>query len=80
MQAPPPDVGLLSCPVLIIAGERDAFMSVDMARAAQAAIAGSRLELLPTGHTPALEAPQEYNRVVLDFLAGVRDGRKGKES
>ncbi len=80
MQAPPPEVRRFSCPVLIVAGERDAFMSVDMARAAQVAIAGSRLELLPTGHTPALEAPQEFNRIVLDFLAGVRDGRKGKES
>jgi len=80
MQAPPPDVSRISCPVLIIAGERDAFMSVDMARAAQAAIAGSRLELLPTGHTPALEAPERFNRIVLDFLAGVQDGREGKES
>ena len=26
---------------------------------------------LPTGHTAALEAPQEFNRIVLDFLAGV---------
>jgi pimeloyl-ACP methyl ester carboxylesterase len=80
MQSPPPDVSRLSCPVLIVAGERDAFMSVQMARAAQAAIAGSRLKLLPTGHTPALEGPQEFNRIVLDFLAGVRNGREGKES
>ncbi len=80
MQAPPPDVSRLSCPVLIIAGERDAFMSVEMAKAAQAAITGSRLKLLPTGHTPALEAPQEFSRIVFDFLAGVPDGRKGKES
>ncbi|MGA2286011.1 MAG: alpha/beta hydrolase [Dehalococcoidia bacterium] len=80
MKSLPPDVGRLSCPVLIIAGERDAFMSLDMARAARAVIAGSRLELMPTGHTPALEAPQEFDRIVLDFLAGVQDGRQGKES
>lgn len=80
MQAPPPDVSRLSCPVLIIAGERDAFMSVEMTRAAQAAIAGSRIELLPTGHTPALEAPREFNRIVLDFLAGAPGGRHRKEN
>lgn len=80
MQSPPADIDRLSCPVLIIAGERDQFMSVDMARAAQVAIPGSRLALLPTGHTPALEAPQEYSRIVLDFLADVEGKREGKES
>jgi pimeloyl-ACP methyl ester carboxylesterase len=72
MQSPPPDVGRLACPVLIVAGENDAFMSLEMARLTQAAIPGSRLEVLPAGHAAALEAPDEFNRIVLDFLAGVR--------
>jgi pimeloyl-ACP methyl ester carboxylesterase len=72
MQSPPSEVSRLRYPVLIIAGDRDAFMSVDMAKASQAAIPGSRLVLLPMGHTPALEAPREFNRMVLDFLAEVR--------
>jgi len=72
MQSPPPDVGRLACPVLIVAGENDAFMSLEMARLTQAAIPGSRLEVLPTGHAAALEAPDEFNRIVLDFLAGAR--------
>jgi len=58
--------------VLIIAGERDAFTPLESARLTQAAIAGSRFEVLPTGHAAALEAPDEFNRIVLDFLAEVR--------
>jgi pimeloyl-ACP methyl ester carboxylesterase len=72
MQSPPPDVDGLACPVLIVAGENDAFMSLEMARLTQAAIPGSRLEVLPTGHAAALEAPDEFNRIVLDFLAEAR--------
>ena len=72
MQSPPPDVSRLACPVLIVAGENDAFMSVEAARLTHAAIPGSRLEVLSTGHAAALEAPEEFNRIVLDFLAEVR--------
>jgi 3-oxoadipate enol-lactonase len=72
MQSSPPDVSRLVCPVLIVAGENDAFMSLEMARLTQAAIPGSRLEVLPAGHAAALEAPDEFNRIVLDFLAEVR--------
>ncbi|MGD0765083.1 MAG: alpha/beta hydrolase [Dehalococcoidia bacterium] len=71
MRASPPDVSRLSCPVLLIAGERDGFMSLEAARSTHAAIAGSHLELLPTGHAAALEAPQEFNRLIFDFLAGI---------
>ena len=35
-------------------------------------IPGSRLEVLPTGHAAALEAPEQFNRIVLDFLAEMR--------
>ena len=71
-QAQPPDLSRLSCPVLLIAGEHDAFMPLESARLTHAAIPGSRFEVLPTGHAAALEAADEYNRIVLDFLADVR--------
>lgn len=71
-QAQPPDLSRLSCPVLLIAGERDAFTPLESARLTHAAIPGSRLEILPTGHAAALEAPDEFNRIVLDFLADIR--------
>lgn len=66
-----PDPSRLSCPTLIIAGERDSFMAMEAAQAVQAAIPGSRLEVLPTGHAAAIEAPGDFNRIVLDFLADV---------
>lgn len=71
-QARPPDLGRLSCPVLLIAGEHDAFAPLESMRQTQAAIPGSRLEALPAGHASALEAPEQFNNVVLDFLAAVR--------
>ena len=57
-----------------IAGEQDGFMPLEGAKASQAAIPGSRLELLPTGHAAAIEAPEDFNRIVLEFLAGVEAG------
>ena len=73
-----PDLSRLSCPVLIIAGEQDAFMPLESLRAMHAALPGSRMRVLPTGHAAALEAPDEFNRIVLDFLADVRskEGRR----
>ncbi len=70
--ARPPDLGRLACPVLMIAGEYDAFTPLESAQATHEAILGSRLEVLPTGHAAALEAPDEFNRIVLDFLEEVR--------
>ena len=75
MQSPPPDVSRLACPVLIIAGERDSFVPLASARATQGSIRGSRLEILPTGHAAALEAPAEFNELVLDFLSQL-DGNR----
>jgi pimeloyl-ACP methyl ester carboxylesterase len=77
MQASPPDLGRLSCPILLVAGEHDSFMSLDVARATQAAIPGSRLEVLPTGHAAALEAPQDFNRLALDFFSEVERQERG---
>jgi pimeloyl-ACP methyl ester carboxylesterase len=71
-QSPPPDPARLACPVLLIAGAHDAFVPLESMRNTQAMIPGSRLEVLPTGHAAALEAPDQFNRIVLDFLAEVR--------
>lgn len=72
--ATPPDLKRLTCPVLIIAGERDSFMPLEAAKATHNAIPGSRFEVLPTGHAAAIEAPGEFNRIVIDFLAGLAHG------
>ncbi len=72
----PPDLVGVSCPVLLVAGEHDAFMPLESVRLTHEAIPGSRLEVLPTGHAVALEAPDDFNRIVLDFLDDVR--KKGR--
>lgn len=67
-EAAQPDLSRLRCPVLIVAGELDAYMDASAARALQAALPGSELRLLLTGHASAIEAPQQFNGIVLDFL------------
>jgi len=67
-EAAQPDLSRLRCPVLIVAGELDAYMDASAARELQAALPGSELHVLLTGHASAIEAPQQFNGIVLDFL------------
>ncbi len=64
----PPDLRRLECPALIIAGDRDSFMTVDEAKSMERAISDTTVTILPTGHAAAIEAPQAFNRAVLDFM------------
>jgi pimeloyl-ACP methyl ester carboxylesterase len=62
------------CPVLLIWGDRDPIVTVANARAMHERLADSRLELLPgVGHTPMVEAPDEFNRLLLDFTRELKD-------
>jgi pimeloyl-ACP methyl ester carboxylesterase len=63
--------------VLIIAGARDSFVPLAAARATHAAIPNSRLEVLPTGHAAAIEAPADLNRIVREFLTGIGSRAEG---
>jgi len=63
-----PDLSQLKCPVLIIVGEHDSYMGPEQGKQAQAAIPGSKLVVLPTGHAAAVEAPEQFNAAVLDFV------------
>ncbi len=58
-------------PVLFIAGQNDQGFNADMAKQAQAAIPGSKLIVLPTGHASPIEAPQQFNTAVQDFIKSV---------
>jgi pimeloyl-ACP methyl ester carboxylesterase len=69
--SPPPDASHLKMPVLIIAGEHDAWSGIDSAREGQKLITGSKLVTMPTGHASAIERPVEFNKAVLDFLSGL---------
>ncbi len=66
-----PDLSKIKCPVLIIAGEFDNYMGPKQAGELQAAIPGSKLLVLPTGHASMIEAPDQFNKAVIDFIKSV---------
>ncbi len=56
-------------PVLIVWGINDRIIPVDAARYLHSKIKSSSLNVLQgTGHVPHWEKPDEFNRLVLDFL------------
>jgi pimeloyl-ACP methyl ester carboxylesterase len=56
-------------PTLLVYGDRDERAPLRVAEALQAAISGSRLVVLPdAGHVCNVEAPDEFNMAVRDFL------------
>lgn len=62
-------LGSLSIPVLVIHGEDDAAQPISEAEKAAARIPGARLvRLAGVGHSAPLEAPDEVNAALLDFL------------
>jgi pimeloyl-ACP methyl ester carboxylesterase len=65
------DLSGITCPVLVIAGEHDPYVNPAAGESTQEAIPGAHLRILPTGHAPEMECPDEYNETVLDFLAKV---------
>ena len=67
----PPAAGRLAelrLPVLLIAGDYDELAAQKFSDLIAAGVAGSQLVHLPTAHLPNLEMPDEFNRLVLDFL------------
>ncbi len=71
------DLERLSLPTLIVCGENDGPFVGPSQRMHQR-IRGSQLVFIPRcGHTPQVERPEEFNRVLLDFLQRV-DGAAPK--
>ena len=66
------DLGRVECPALIIAGDSDSFMEVSVAESMMKAMRNAVLQVLPTGHAAAIEAPAEFNQAVLGFVKGLR--------
>ena len=59
----------LRCPALVIVGEEDPGTPVEMARDIHAALPGAQLAILRSAsHLSNVEQPEEFNRVLLDFL------------
>jgi 4,5:9,10-diseco-3-hydroxy-5,9,17-trioxoandrosta-1(10),2-diene-4-oate hydrolase len=63
-------------PTLLVWGAEDRLLPVRHAQAAAARLPDSRLHVLPKcGHCPQMEKPEEFNRLVLDFLADLAPAR-----
>jgi pimeloyl-ACP methyl ester carboxylesterase len=57
------------CPTLIVHGEADAAVPVDLARQITAALPNARLEIIPGGgHRPDIRSPELVNPLLLEFL------------
>ncbi len=64
-----PELASFTLPVLLVFGEHDALTPVAIGKGMQARLPDSRLHVIPrAGHISNLEKPEEFNRVVLDFL------------
>jgi len=56
-------------PTLIVWGREDRIVPLECSELYQQAIPGSRLEIInQCGHSPQLEKPEEFTRLVRDFL------------
>ena len=63
-------LGDVSAPTLVIDGDRDVHDFRELADRFAREIPGARLEVIAgAGHLPSLERPDEFNRLLLDFLA-----------
>jgi pimeloyl-ACP methyl ester carboxylesterase len=75
-------------PILLIWGEHDKIAPLRTARALVGVLPEARLEIIPqTGHTPMLERPEAFNRIVLEEIASrqtltasVQNGQRVSES
>jgi proline iminopeptidase len=64
-----PQLGKITCPTLIIAGELDFICGPAQAEPIAQAITDVRLEVIPDcGHIPSVERPDEYRKRVIRFL------------
>ena len=64
-----PLLGKMTCPTLVVAGERDPLGGPVQAQPIADAAPGARFELIPDcGHFPVIEAPQTYRETVIRFL------------
>jgi pimeloyl-ACP methyl ester carboxylesterase len=62
-------LGEISVPTLVIVGELDRPDMLEIADRLEAEIPNARRETIPgTAHVPSMERPEEFDRLVLDFL------------
>ena len=65
-------LGAITCPTLVVVGAEDTLTPPAEAEKMVAGIKGARLARIPgAGHLPNIENPAEFDRVLLDFVAGL---------
>ena len=65
-------LGEIAVPTLVVVGEQDRVTPPPLSEELAARIAGTRLvRIAGAGHISNVERPQEFNRVVLDFLGAL---------
>jgi pimeloyl-ACP methyl ester carboxylesterase len=65
-----PDLATIDVPTLVITSTGDRLIPPEVASEMAAGIAGSRLEVLDgVGHLSNLEAPEEFNRLLIEHMA-----------
>jgi 3-oxoadipate enol-lactonase len=62
-------ISRIAAPTLLVAGEWDPVTTVADAQAMQASIPGSKVAVVPASHLSNLEAPEAFERAILNFLA-----------
>jgi pimeloyl-ACP methyl ester carboxylesterase len=67
-----PHVDRITAPCLIVWGSKDTAIPMRLGRSTAAAIPGSRLEVLPTGHVPFSSDPAGFLKIVAPFLGAAR--------
>ncbi len=66
-------VGAIAAPTMLIWGREDRLVSLACGEIFASRIAGARMHVIDEcGHCPMLEKPDEFNRVVTEFLADFR--------
>jgi pimeloyl-ACP methyl ester carboxylesterase len=68
-----PRADRITAPCLVVWGSKDTVALMRFGRATAAAIPGSRLEVLPTGHVVFSSDPTGFMAIAAPFLAGARD-------
>ena len=70
--APAPDLAKVKFPVLFIVGQNDQGFGPEQAKQVQAALPNSKVVVLPTGHASPIEAPEQFNKTVMDFIGTLK--------
>jgi 3-oxoadipate enol-lactonase len=62
----------IACPTLLVVGDQDPVTPLAMQRQIAAAIANSKIRIVPdTAHLTMLETPGAFNTILLEFVAGI---------